>query len=193
MPQQPWTKWRKPWKQSYCERRYVEGDRIGLRALAKASGVSQSSLERWCTADGWVEKRGQFQGDLRAKTREKTLEARSDAIAQRQVEILQAHSDANAIYRKLAKNVAAIVHNLASVHRNDLSLSPAQREMKTLKFLSDEARSISLWMGVLERAIAGERVANFLEGVDPKVLEGNFDDISTEELAHLLGDSSGSS
>jgi hypothetical protein len=157
-----------PWDKETCFRRYIEGDPIGYRALAKLAGRPFGALQLWTTQDkarghAWPEERRKWHDNLRTKTTEKTLEKASEQIADKHAEILVDHFEAVKKYRNLALMNAEfqtiLVNQKISLYqtaREEDKLDAAQQAAIALLSMSKE---MSLWMGVLDRAIAREREA----------------------------------
>ena len=72
---------KKQWTKEECRRRYVEGERIGQRALSEQSGRQPTVIARWCREGNWVQQREQYVSKLRAEIQAKTIEKTSDRLS----------------------------------------------------------------------------------------------------------------
>ncbi|MGL5064758.1 MAG: hypothetical protein ACRC62_32645 [Microcoleus sp.] len=163
-----WTKKPKPWDKETCYRRYIEGDRISFEKLAKLAEVPYRTLAHWTREDKiagkcWPDNRAAFQENLSIKTTEKTIEKASDLMSSQHAKILAEHCEAARQYRALAQATAKIQTFLVNG-----KIAKYQEATGSDKFLSAQAAStelmliakdMSLWMGVLDRAIGREREA----------------------------------
>lgn len=157
-----------PWDKETCYRRYVEGDRISYHELAKLAGVPYRTLSQWTTDDkkrgfSWLQKRKEWQENLRKKTSEKALEKASDKLSTQTAQVLSEHFKAVKQYRNLAQKTAKIQTFL--LEKKIAEYEAAQGEEKILiaervcNQLMTIAKDMSLWMGILSQAIAREREA----------------------------------
>lgn len=96
------TKKKEFWTREECRIRYVQGERIGLRALAKVSGRAHSVLCRWSSKDRWTEQRGQYEGRMRANLEVKTIEKTTEILSDELSKINEEHIKGLEFYRKLA-------------------------------------------------------------------------------------------
>lgn len=96
-PYQKSTKMAK-WSKDECERRFVQGQKVTLAALAKLSTVKLSTLKTWSSLGKWAEKREAFQAELSAATHVKAIDKLSTDLAQLEIE----HVDAYATLRQCA-------------------------------------------------------------------------------------------
>ena len=96
-----WKQWKQPWTQAQCERRYIEGPKIGLPELAVLSGRGQRTLERWCSKDSWVDRRAVHGGELAEQTRQKTITETSDRLSHEISEMQAKHFRDYRIFRQL--------------------------------------------------------------------------------------------
>jgi hypothetical protein len=151
MPNEPWKKWKKPWNRPQCERRYIEGEKIGLRQLATESGQPKGTIERWCKADDWVGKRGQFQDELKTKTQEKTIEKLSERLSDAMSVLSLQHLESHKLVRGIAVDI----------------LKKIKVKVEETQNLEDiPVRIVNAWSIILTRHIDGERKAAFLDNLN---------------------------
>lgn len=96
------VKKKQKWTREECRIRYVEGEKIGQRALAEQSGRVANLIGKWCSEDGWVKQREQYQSRLRAETQDKTIEKTSEILSDELSKINEEHIKGLEFYRKLA-------------------------------------------------------------------------------------------
>jgi hypothetical protein len=161
------------WTESECRDRYVQGTRIGLRALALESGVPFNTIGGWSrnAQPTWPEQRQQYQDDLTTKSREKSIEAVSTAIADSNTALIESHCSAWSELRGIASEFFDLTLEIldAKAAGNQPS-EETQRAFHFLKELGGKA-PMSAYSSVLQTAIAGERVAANLDLIDPNILE----------------------
>ncbi|NJK29794.1 MAG: hypothetical protein HC940_06415 [Acaryochloris sp. SU_5_25] len=81
----------KAWSREAARDRYVVGDRITHRELAKLSGRSLSTIGAWSKAADWPQQREQVQSKIGAKNLEKLIEQTTDEFAQAAERTLSEH------------------------------------------------------------------------------------------------------
>jgi hypothetical protein len=86
------------WSKEECERRFIQGEKITLPALSKASTVKLSTLKTWSTKGQWIAKRETFRAELAVATHEKTIDALSTKLADLEI----THATAYATIRDCA-------------------------------------------------------------------------------------------
>jgi hypothetical protein len=69
------------WRKTTCEKRYIEGEQISMRELAKLSGRNLSTLTRWAVQEKWKERRDQFKAGLKEATYAKAVEKASEKLS----------------------------------------------------------------------------------------------------------------
>jgi hypothetical protein len=160
----------KKWSKEQAERRYVQGDRVTLEALASLSGVSISTLKRWSATGGWEQQRAIYQdglqGDIRAKTAEKISDELSGLLSQLSQEHLEA-------YQTVRRIVTAKAKRLLEVLAKDLTLAQLHQEISADPNIPEELREkamkqfdpgeIGNMARTLDICIRGERLVAGLE------------------------------
>ena len=142
-----WEELRLPWTREQCRRRYVEGeDNIGVRGLAKMSGVPKGTLERWVRSDCWPAQREKYRETLKVSIQEKTIEKTSDKISDELAEIATANYQAH----KLARDYAArVIQAKARQLVDDLAL---YGEAQKKAVAQHSAAEMNQWSQMLRRS-----------------------------------------
>lgn len=143
-----WSRWKKPWSKEQCRRRYIEGSTITLRQLAVEAGRDRKVVQTWSAKGEWETARRQYAAKMEAEIQRKSVEKISDDAAQ----IAFLHFQTHRLFHETA---LAIGQAWLDQIRSD----PAA--ISSIK--CSELNYVSL---VLDRAIAGERVAAALEYED---------------------------
>jgi hypothetical protein len=160
----------KKWSKEQAERRYIEGDRITLEALAALSGVPISTIKRWSAAGGWEQQRAIYQdglqGDIRAKTADKLSEELSGLLSQLSQEHMEAYQTVRRIVTAKAKRLLEVLSKdltLAQLHQQisaDPSIPEELREKAMKQFDTGE---IGHMARTLDICIRGERLVAGLD------------------------------
>jgi hypothetical protein len=161
------------WTKEQCRLRYVQGERIGLKALAVESGVPIGTLKRWSSEkpETWPQQRRQFDTKVRLLTHQKSVEAVSGAITQSNEAVIAEHLEMLAMLREIASFFFKAV--LFKVKEIENDSDPDSVNDKLLEFLKTLGGRVPLqtYSNVLHIAIQGERQALHLDLVDPAILE----------------------
>jgi hypothetical protein len=182
-----WDDRAKPWPESVCRDRYVEGDRVGLRQLSEMSGVPFRTLAYWSKNSDWTKQRETFCVTVATKAQRKSLERVSDELADRSTELVKAHLKALENQRTIsARFFEYVMISLAATERG---ADPPDKVKKGLDFLIAIAGKapVSTFATVLQVAIAGEREAAWMNLASPSILERKANElglmlISAEDL-----------
>lgn len=97
------------WSKEKCRERYVYGEKITTRSLAKISKVALSTIGKWCSEENWTGERERNQIEIRSETEKKIVEATSTEIADRITQLNEEHFEGFELFRKMAQNFAAIL------------------------------------------------------------------------------------
>lgn len=148
-----WDSWSKPWSREQCKIRYVQGDRISLRGMARASGRSKSSMERWSAEDTWEDERSQYQTSVKTATREKTIEKASERLSEELADIAIANFKAH----KLARDYALTIFKIKAMHLKQIQermqlqeIDPEQLSAEIKKH--HNAAEMNFWSHILSRS-----------------------------------------
>ncbi len=147
-----WCNWKKPWNREQCERRYVEGEKIGLRGLSALSGVSDRQISRWSRQGNWTEARLQFVAKLTAKTREKAIEKISNDRSEELRKLSEEHLKGYQTMRRVANVFFAKVASKVSSNSDEVFKIPSGECQK--------------WAIVFDKAVQGERQATGMDYED---------------------------
>ncbi len=93
---------KKKWSKEECRIRYVQGERITTRALAKMSNRSIGTIARWCAEGNWTEQRDQYVIKLRSKAEQKTIEKTSDRLSDEWAKVNEEHIKGSELFLKLS-------------------------------------------------------------------------------------------
>lgn len=168
-----WEQWKIPWTHAQCKQRYVQGrDRIGLRKLAKDSGVSFSTVGRWCAQGKWETLRRQYEDELETRANEKALELTSDKLAEELSDVRKANYEA----LKIARDYSSSVMQLRKRSLDEaLRSNPSSEEIEAIlkKHNAHEANFWSLVQARTVEAIANALGLNYFTNINTaaKVLE----------------------
>ncbi|KYC42109.1 hypothetical protein WA1_19100 [Scytonema hofmannii PCC 7110] len=150
-----WTRWAKPWNSTQCRRRYVEGgDKIGIRQLAKDSGVPKGTLEKWCRDEDWVTKRGQFQDSVETTVREKTVEKVSEKLSDELADIAIANYQSHKKVRDYVNKLFDLKIMSLTVDLLNENLTTEQGLEMMKKHRADEINLLSLALARATQEIA---------------------------------------
>jgi hypothetical protein len=127
----------KKWSKEQAERRYVQGDRVTLEALAALSGVSVSTLKRWSAAGGWEQQRTIYQDNLQGDIRAKTADKLSDELSSLLSHLSHEHLEA---YQTVRRIVTAKAKRLLEVLAKDLTLAQLHQEISADPNIPEELR-----------------------------------------------------
>lgn len=147
-----WGRWKKPWSKEQCKRRYVQGPTITLRQLAVDSGRNKRTLERWSVEGSWDRECRQHVGKLSVATEQKFVEKVSESLSNDLAQIAIYHFHSHRIFHEIA--IAIGQDWLDKIRANPATINSVK---------PSEINFVSL---VLDRAIAGERVAAALHYED---------------------------
>lgn len=100
---------RRQWTQQESRDRYVMGEEISTRELAKLANRDRATIGRWCSADNWVKQRRQFADKLQATTENKIVEKTSDRISDDISELNAEHVRGSDLFRKMSQQFAGIL------------------------------------------------------------------------------------
>lgn len=145
---------KKKWSKEECRIRYVQGEKIGQRALAEQSGRAASLIGQWCSEDGWVKQREQYQSKLRAETHRKTLELTSDRLAEDLAKRNEDHVKGYEVFRAV------------SVQYTKALLTELQATSNKLQLLDDKSMATQRYAAIYNLAVQGERTALGMEYMD---------------------------
>lgn len=160
-----WSRWKKPWTRSQLKRRYVEGPEIYLKQIAKDSGVSVGSVERWSTQDEWVKARKQFANSVElAKIQLVVDKPQREAVEISDYYIQSREESTVGIFDELPKQVlrnravnqlfldyaCAIIESKIE-NLNELFKLPFKERVEGIN-LYHKAQEINYWSMVAERA-----------------------------------------
>jgi hypothetical protein len=163
----------KRWTKERCRLRYVQGQRIGLHALAAESGVPLGSLKRWSCAEEvmWPEQRRRFDAEVRLLSHQKSIERVSDAIANSNEQAIAQHLELGKTLREITMRFFdAVLSKLKAV---ETETPDPERNQQLLEFLSSIAGRcpLAVYSNVAHYAVQLERQALYLDFVDPSILE----------------------
>lgn len=172
----------KPWDRETCRRRYVEGSPIGLRPLAKESGIPFGRLVNWSRRDitdaekrSWPDQRQQFVNEVRTKSQAKSSEAISDKYAAENAKALEQHIDLSTRYRDLTGVfLSALSTKVNKVTQPDrVSDAAAEKAEKLIAIFKDVGGRVPLQVcaDILGKTVGIERQARYLDLADPAILE----------------------
>jgi hypothetical protein len=172
----------KPWDRETCRRRYVEGDAIGYRPLAKLSENPFDRISGWACGDtthpqkwSWAQQRQHYVNEVRTRSAEKSTEAISDKYAEQNVRAVEQHIELSEKMRKLA-NVyldAASTKINRFTNPEKVSAETEAKADKIIGFFKDIGGRTSLQVcaNILGQAIGIERQSRHLDLADPAILE----------------------
>lgn len=181
----------KPWDRETCRRRYVEGTAIGLRPLARLSGVTFASLTNWSSCDKldpemrpWPVQRQQYQDALRTTTQQKSIELISDRYAEQNLAVLKEHIQLAENQRNLAGVfVKALNTQINAIRSRSKKMSEQEKKAQqaSLEAANDlikvfkNAGGKNPWAtatAALHQGVTIERLSLYMDlFVDPTVLE----------------------
>ena len=149
---------KKKWTREECRDRYVTGDKIGIRTLAKLSGRAHGVLGDWSSKDNWTGQRERFQNNLRTETEAKTIDKTSDRLSDELAKLNEEHIKGSELFRKMAQQFAGI---LATEIQN---CSPEGR----VKKLTDKEFTLAInrYANVFATAVALQRQATGMQYLD---------------------------
>jgi Lon protease-like protein len=130
--------------------RYVQGDRLGTRELAKVSGRSRSSIQRWMKEDSWIEKKSQFETEVKPLAQQKTIEKMVEKLSDQLSEIAIANYSALRLQRDYATMRFQII---AKDAQRILKLPPEEQLAAAETHTTNH--TIDTLSKILARAIAG--------------------------------------
>jgi hypothetical protein len=160
------------WTKEQCCLRYVQGDRIGLQALAIESGVPFGTLKRWASEKPtWFQQRRQFNENTILLSNQKSRERVADAIAQSNEAVIAEHIELLEKLREIASVFLECLWIKVREIMNDAPSDPCNDEL--FEFLKSLGGRVPLqtYSNVLSIAIHGERQARYLDLADPAILE----------------------
>ncbi len=99
----------KKWSKEECRDRYVTGEKIGIRSLAKLANVNLSTIGKWCSHGNWKAERDRYQIELRSQTEAKTIEKTSDRLSDELTKLNEEHIKGSELFRKMAQQFAGIL------------------------------------------------------------------------------------
>lgn len=153
-----WKDWDKPWTQEQCQQRYVQGSRIGLRALAAEGDRSKKTVEDWCAAGKWVQERDRFQQNLQREIEQQTREKLAAELGEEYQQLNTEHFSSF----KASRQLAALYFKMSARRLAYLQKIGSESELTAaLENLSPV--NANFWSLILDRAVRGERVASGLE------------------------------
>lgn len=147
-----WDNWGKPWNQEQCEQRYVEGDRISLKELAKVSQAPIQTIRGWCRLTDWVGKRDRFQLDLKSKTQEKLIEKLSEKRSEEIAKLIKEHFKG---YNNMRLIASIYFSNIGNKIKNNSDY-----------VLAINAQDCQKWASIFDKGVQGERQAMGMEYID---------------------------
>jgi hypothetical protein len=156
----------KKWDKAQCERRYVEGDRIILEALASLSGVPISTIKRWSAAGGWEQQRAIYQDTLQGDIRVKTGEELSGLLSQLSHEHMEAYQTVRRIVTAKAQRLLEILSKdltLAQLHQEISSDPSLPEEMRDRAMKQFDSAEIGAMARTIDICIRGERLVAGLD------------------------------
>jgi hypothetical protein len=161
------------WTKEKCRLRYVQGQRIGLHALAVESGVPIGTLKRWSSEEDvtWLQQRRQYDENVRLLTHQKSVELISDAITLNNEAVIKEHLKILVTLREIVSVYFRTL--LAKVRAIEEGTTPSVVNDQVLDFLGSHGGRcpLTVYSNALHLAIQGERQALYLDLVDPSMLE----------------------
>ncbi len=168
---------KRKWSKEECRIRYVQGEKIGQRALAEQSGRTKSVIAEWCSRENWVQQREQYQGKLRAEAEQKTIDKTSDRLSEDWAKINEEHLKGTELFRKMALQFGMALGN---------KFSNASSEDKA-KIAADKDFSLAVqkYGSLYKDMVQLERIALGMEYMDSnkaiaKVIRDGYDVIEPE-------------
>ena len=168
---------KRKWSKEECRIRYVQGEKIGQRALAKLAGRDPAVIGRWCSADNWVEQRQQYVSKMQAEAERKTIEKTSDRLSDEWAKINEEHLKGTELFRKMALQFGMALGN---------KFSNASGEDKP-KIAADKDFSLAVqkYGSLYKDMVQLERIALGMEYMDSnkaiaKVIRDGYDVIEPE-------------
>ena len=164
---------KRKWSKEECRIRYVQGEKIGQRALSKQSGRAPTVIARWCKEDNWVQQREQYVSRLRAETSQKTIEKTSDRLSDDLAKRNEDHVRGFEVIRA------------GAIQFNKTLLTELQKSDRKLKLLDEKSMSFQRYATAYKLAVEGERQALGMEYMDSnkaiaKVIKDGYDVIEPE-------------
>lgn len=158
------SKREKPWDESKARDRYVRGEQISFRSLAKISGRHQGTLSRWSKEDPdgtWDVQRERYHKNLRTATDRKQIQHVSEAIGAEMGKLAYEHY-------KLHRQAGGLAALYIDTRTKLLIEAQAQGLVALVKKMETVINPITFnYMSqILDRHIKGERVAAGLEYED---------------------------
>ncbi len=90
------------WSREECRIRYVQGEKIGTRSLAKLANRPICTVARWCAEGKWAEQRDRYQIKLRSESEQKAIEKTSDRLSEEWSRVNEEHLKGTELFRKMA-------------------------------------------------------------------------------------------
>jgi hypothetical protein len=161
------------WDKDECRIRYVQGDRIGLEALANLSGLPFGTLKRWSSQkpNTWLQQRRAFEEKTIRLAERKSMDRVSDAIATNNEAIITQHLGVAKNLRELSMMFFdAVLTKLKAV---ETETPQSEENEQILAFLGRIAGRcpLAVYSDVGRLAVQLERQALYLDFVDPSILE----------------------
>ena len=123
---------RRQWTQKESRDRYVMGDEITTRELAKLANRDPATIGRWSSADNWVEQRKQFANRMQTTTESKIIEKTSDRISDDLSELNEEHVKGCELFRKMSQQFAGILANHIQTSSKDIRFALVTEKEFTL-------------------------------------------------------------
>ena len=143
------------WTREQCRDRYVMGEEIGVRSLAKLANRPVGTVARWCGEDQWLAQRDQHMIAIRSKTESKVIEANSSAIAERYTDLDEEHLKGFELFRKMSLQFAGIL--LADIQQQNRNNSDRKTQIINPSFSLAMQRYSGMFteMAKMERLVTG--------------------------------------
>ncbi|MGA1590453.1 MAG: hypothetical protein EBR82_51110 [Caulobacteraceae bacterium] len=124
------------WTKEECRRKYIEDFAISLKAISILSGVSKTTLSKWCKEGNWVEDKKEYHKNKESNNSTKEL---SDIASH----IYQLH------YQMLVYASKVVKHKISDISQVD-SIPVEQR----LEYLKSEHNShdMDAWSRIISRS-----------------------------------------
>ena len=148
---------RKPWTKEAAENRYVQGDRISLVDLAKVSGLPLGNIRMWCDKEEWVNRRSEYQIQLRSRTHEKTIEKTSDRLSDEFSEIASVNYKSHKLFRDYVLGILQI----KAKHLQNIQKMAYEEQVEAIKD-HHKSHEMNFWSQMLARSTEGIAAATGL-------------------------------
>lgn len=145
--------WIQPWTKEQCQAKYLYSHEITLNQIAKASGVSYSTLKYWCKTDQWVNRRKEVFKNAAVAIERRAAQDVADQMRWEMADLQMEHYTAYNLQRALATLYFKAQNKKIAVARN-LGEDGLIDAIDSIKVADCDK-----WSQILDRAIKGERQA----------------------------------